>query len=78
MGRGEGYEMSEPLKYRLKDGVLRCDEYNQEIWFQEVKYDSRFLFVLITDYEKLRKENDSLRSEINRLRSIEVNNKKPL
>lgn len=70
--------MSEPLKYRIKDGVLRCDEYDLEIWFQEVKYDARFQFVLISDYEKLLKENQSLRSEINRLRSIEVNNKKNL
>ena len=70
--------MSEPLKYRIKDGVLRCDEYDLEIWFQEVKYDARFQFVLISDYDKLLKENQSLRSEINRLRSIEVNNKKNL
>jgi len=70
--------MSEPLKYRLKDGVLRCDEYNIEIWFQEVKYDSGFLFVEMVDYDKLRKENNSLRSEINRLRSIEVSNKKTI
>ena len=70
--------MSEPIKYRIKDGVLRCDEYDLEIWFQEVKYDARFQFVLISDYDKLLKENQSLRSEINRLRSIEVNNKKNL